>query len=449
MRLLNKLPCDARSVALHALLLCDAGRHSQSALNQALGRGELDLRERRLSAELFYGTLRTELRCAFLLGCVLPKISRLPAPMSHILNLAVYSLLFAQRLPAHAVVHCAVRQTRSLYGAALARVANAALRSLQRMAGEAADQEFYLSSMKGEIAGHEAKWRALALYYSLPFWMVEAWRAAYGEENALGLMRRSFIRPRVGLRVNLLHPRGPDLLATLRNAAPHDEVCPVSGCGLAYAPGALPHEVLGSPIARWVECGAMSFQAAGSLEVLERLGLAGWNRPVWDCCAGYGGKSLALLEQGVAVAFCSDISHSRLRHLSGQCGGLPLSRPVICLADSLRPPLSSWAGHILLDAPCSGLGVLGRRPDIRRRRVAADIEAFAAVQDKFLRKLSEALTCGGELAYVTCTLHPEENELAVERLLRTVPAMRLVRQWQTPHDHPWMEGMFGALLRKG
>ncbi|MDR2820760.1 MAG: antitermination protein NusB [Desulfovibrio sp.] len=449
MFLLNKLPCDARSVALHALLLCDAGRHSQSALDQAFGRSGLDLRERRLSAELFYGTLRTELRCGFLLGCVLPKISRLPRPMAHILNLAVYSLLFVRSLPAYAVVHCAVMQTRLLYGAVLARVANGALRSLQRMADETVDQEFYLRSIKGEIIGHEAKWRALALYYSLPFWIVDLWRAAYGEENALGLMRRSFKRPRVGLRVNLLHPQGRDLFAALRNAAPQDQVCPVSACGLAYASGALPFEALGSAISRWVERGAVSFQAAGSLEVLERLGLADWNRPVWDCCAGYGGKSLALLEQGVAVAFCSDNSHSRLRHLSGQCGRLRLPRPVICLADSVRPPLSSWAGHILLDAPCSGLGVLSRRPDIRARRAVADMPAFAAVQDKLLRKLSEVLACGGDLAYITCTLNTAENELAVERLLHAVPAMRLVRQWQTPHDHPWMEGMFGALLRKG
>ena len=102
---------------------------------------------------------------------------------------------------------------------------------------------------------------------------------------------------------------------------------------------------------------------------------------------------------------------------------------------------------MLVDAPCSGLGVLARRPDIRRRPQQQAVE-HEQVQHNILERLAGLLQPGCELAYITCTLRVQENEKQIERLMRDHSGLRLCKQWQTPNDHPWLEGMFGALLRK-
>ena len=97
--------------------------------------------------------------------------------------------------------------------------------------------------------------------------------------------------------------------------------------------------------------------------------------------------------------------------------------------------------------PCSGLGVLARRPDLRRRPRTALAE-HADLQRAILKALAARLEPGAELAYITCTLHPLENEQAVDWLLAEDSGLERLVQWQTPHDHPWLEGMFAARLRR-
>lgn len=458
LRFLKKLPRNGRTAALHALLLADSGLSVQEALADALsgpsGTGQgvgkavaaLPEQERHLCSELVYGCLRAEIRIAYLLGRVLPKPERLPLPMRHILELAVYALLFQERVPDHAAVHNAVEQAERLFGRSLARVANGALRSIQRLGAATDTPEFYVVDKKNAVAD---AWDGLCRYYSLPRWLGDLWHEAYGPEVALNLMRRSFARPWSGVRVNARHEAAEELRAGLLHSAENGCGEAVGRWGVAFAPGELPAHVLGRSLDRWRKSGALSLQSAGSQLAVQALELDRWKAPVWDACAGFGGKSAALLEQGIEVTLCTDRSWSRLRHLPDLCRELRLPRPAVCLADACAPPLTGWNGHILLDAPCSGLGVLARRPDIRKgsRRTPADLRQLAALQDRMLLTLSALLQQGRELAYITCTLNPTENESAVGRLLAARPELALVRQWQTPHEHSWLEGMYGAVLR--
>ena len=220
--------------------------------------------------------------------------------------------------------------------------------------------------------------------------------------------------------------------------------------GVAFAPGQTPAAVQGEALARLLEQGALSQQAAASQEVMAALGLEDWlgrGWPVWDACAGYGGKSVQLLEQGGDVRLCTDRSFSRLRQVPGHCRRLGLALPHLALADASRPPVARWQGGIIADVPCSGLGVLARRPDLRRRPWTALAE-HADLQRAILKALAARLEPGAELAYITCTLHPLENEQAVDWLLAEDSGLERLVQWQTPHDHPWLEGMFAARLRR-
>lgn len=529
---LRKLPCNGRTAALRALMLVDGGMSAQQALaavleapvgrgaahrstrgpSQALTHGShkknaaeslgsclaLSPQDRALCTELVYGCLRTELRLNFLLASVLPKPQGLPRPMQILLALAVYGLLFQDKVPPHAVVHEAVGQVRALFGQGLSRVANGALRSLQRMGADLAQPALYAAQPKGikrrGSAGEGDKFFAQCVFYSIPLWIGDLWRSAYGEEAALRLMQRSFERPWAALRINAKHADAAALYAALYGLekAPQTDKCggetaalgsaptesrnedavflphnadiaaknessvhqpkgdapvAIGQWGLAFAPGTMPRAALGRDLREWLSLGALSWQSAGSQQALLALGLDRWQEPVWDVCAGHGGKSVALMEWGVPVGLCTDRSFTRLRGLSGQCATLGLPVPPHCLADATMPPVRQWAGHILADVPCSGLGVLARRPDIRRRE-PQHLAELEVLQQAMLRQLAAILHPGRELAYITCTLNPAENERAVSQLLESNSDLTVERQWQTEHEHPWLEGMYGVVLRK-
>ena len=449
---IRKLAPNARNTALCALLLVDGGLSAQQALATALAhvasskaeQGDtlplsgLSAVERNLCSELVYGVLRTEIRIAFILSKVLPRPQSLPRPLQHVLGLAVYGLLFQDRVPDHAAVFTAVETARALYGQGLAKVVNGALRSVQRLADAPMKEDFYAGQ---GVTPHSPQ--HLAPFYSLPVWIVGHWNKRYGSEAADHLAQRSFERPWSSLRVNASHARAEQLRAAL--LACGGEAVGQRGC--AFAPGRLPAVVDAQPLAEWQACGAVSYQSAGSQLVLEHLGLYGWNKPVWDVCAGFGGKTVALLERGVAVPLATDRSRQRLAGLPGQCERLALPQPSTLLVDATHPPLTEWRGHMLVDVPCSGLGVLARRPDIRRRPQEQAVE-HEQVQHSILERLVGLLQPGCELAYITCTLRVQENEKQIERLMREHSGLQLCNQWQTPNDHPWLEGMFGAVLRK-
>lgn len=445
---IRRLAPNARHCALWALLLVDAGMTAQQAVSAALHAGAEGLSglenpgisavERNLCSELVYGCLRAEIRIAFVLSRVLPRPQSLPRPLLHTLGLAVYGLLFQDRVPDHAAVFSAVETARAMYGQGLANVANGALRSLQRLADAPMHEDFYLPD--GVECGSAAN---IALYYSLPQWIAGHWRKHYGPEAARMLAQRSFERPWSALRVNASHARAADVRAALLQSGGE----PVGQWGVAFAPGALPSAVCGDSLQALHAEGAVSWQSAGSQIVLEELGLYAWDRPVWDACAGFGGKTVALLERGVSVSLATDRSIPRLSGLPGQCERLALACPSVALADAANPPSACWHGHVLVDAPCSGLGVLSRRPDIRRRP-PQEAGEHQCVQHAILSRLVSMMQAGSELAYITCTLRPQENEKQIARIMHESAGMQLRCQWQTPHDHAWLEGMFGALLRK-
>lgn len=437
---------DGRDLAVRALTYMDDGVPVQAAVDAVLAASALPVRERRLCAEQAYGCARERIRCEFLLGRLLRQPGRLPRPMLHSLAIAVHSLLFQERIPAHAAVSSAVAQVRALYGERLARVANGVLRSLQRLGAAPLEEAWYADAADPP---NLRRWRAACRFWSIPESIADTWRGAYGEETALALMRRSFRRPWTGVRINARHARAEALRAALAAALPPEERAPLGAWGLAVAPGKLPEEVLGTPLAQWREAGALEFQSAGSQLVLAELGLTNWQLPVWDACAGVGGKTRALLDAGVPVRLATDLSATRLARLRAalsSCGG----RPCISRADAAQPPLRRWRGHILVDAPCSGLGVLARRPDIRfpGRRSMAVLRAYPPLQGRILAALAARLEPGRELAYLTCTLNPAENEAVVAALLEAETGLELVRFWTTPMDHPWLEGMYGALVRR-
>jgi 16S rRNA (cytosine967-C5)-methyltransferase len=423
-----KVP-PARRAALDVLrLTLDRGFDLQEGLDHVLASTTLSEPDRALTTELVYGYLRFKGRIEFLLSLFLTS-RRTPPKVLRSLGLAAYELLFLDRIPAYASVNWAVDAVRSDSGPGPAKMANAVLRRVADLAGSADDPSLY---------GRDDPSPALLLsrFHSMPQWVVSLWLDAYGLRATELLLAASLSAPPLGLRVNALRPEANCFLERFRSSA---GLVGAAGFGVALSsPPADLHELLAS--------GNVSRQSLAAQEALLALGPDSWPLPIWDGCAGRGGKTFFLAERSIPV-LASDVSLRRLDGLRSEGKRLALTVPLFA-ASAAAPPLKIAPGTVLLDVPCSGLGVLSRRPDIKWKRKPEDIHALVQLQARMLLAAYDILPPGGLIAYVTCTLNPDENERQIEKLLRTCPNLSLVKTYRTDFASPLREFFSAALLRK-
>ena len=170
-------------------------------------------------------------------------------------------------------------------------------------------------------------------------------------------------------------------------------------------------------------------------------------------CSAPGGKSAAAAERGRVRVFASDVSPGRLRMFSRNCDRLGLAIPLLA-ADARSLPFRALFHHVLVDAPCTGLGTLSRHPEIRWHRQIDDITRMSGLQKEILVSASDAVAPGGTLIYTTCTTEPEENEQVVENFLGSRPDFRIDSDQETPAvlailpDSSGTDGAFGTRLRR-
>jgi 16S rRNA (cytosine967-C5)-methyltransferase len=433
----------------------DKGQDSQAALDAVLS--SLSPLDKGLCTELTYGVLRWFLRLRLFARRFLPRPENLPGEMRLTLLLALYSMAFL-RIPPHASVYWTVSHVDGRFGQRLGKVANGALRSMQRALGDFSDPALYADGQ-----GEEA---LLSCRYAMPEWIVRLWRQSCGAAEAEALLAAAQTTPPAGLRLNRAKPGWASLRETLlrdagadggaresrRSAGATEEggTAAVGLCALAFADG-LPRRA-----EALLAEGKASRQSAASYEALEFFAPAAWGGPVWDCCAGRGGKTLTLLEQGLAVALASDSSARRLQGLREEYARLGLSDPpcppLLTFSASgtedLPAALPERFAAILVDAPCSGLGTLSRRPEIRWRRTPVDLAGLADLQERILRFVWPRLAPGGRLLYLTCTLNPAENEGQIARFLSQTPDAALCREFASSPFSPLREFFYGAMLRR-
>ena len=426
---------DPRTAALRIVDKVLSGTEaSQALLDKGLRESSMVPSDKGLCTELVYGYLRWAARLDWDLGRFLRDPSKLPAEMRLILGLAAYEIAFLTRIPAHASVNWAVTRVRNRFGKGLGGVANGALRSFARDMKTAGDTRF--SVIPDTV-------QRLAVVHALPEWVVRLWFDAYGEEAAMTFMRASSSQAIPALRVNAGRSGAADVLAGLCN---EPGAMKAGSWGVAF-PGGAPYS------ARKLERdGLASFQSPGVQDMLAALDMPAWQGPVWDACAGRGGKTAAMLECGVCVRLATDMNYHRIAGLPPELErlGLDVSGLSVAQADAAGEAVGILSegvfATILADVPCSGLGTLSRRPEIRFRRAHEDIPSLTASQDAILDAAARRLLPGGRIVYVTCTINPVENEDRVHAFLSRHTEFSLVREWRTPRDTPWNEFFYAAIL---
>ena len=410
---------SARSVALRVLTrVFDEGAYADRAFTGEAERAQLDPRDRGLAMHLAFGAVQRRRTLDAALEDIAGRpVQRLERRLAHVLELGVFQILFADGIPAHAAVSESVELARREIGPRATGLTNAVLR---RVAAEG--PEWYAALP--EDGPEEA-----ALRHSLPDWIAGIWFDAYGAQRARALCAASNRPPAVSLWPNPLHDGVAVVDAWLRESgvtAVRDEET-----GVLRVDG--PVDVAGSQA---FASGAVVPIARAAVLIAQRTG-AGEGMRVLDLCAAPGGKTAVLAATGARVT-AVDKHSARAKTLEATLRRLGVTSEVVA-ADG-RTYRGGPFDRILVDAPCSGLGVLAGRPDSRWRRTPEDAEELAGLQVELVQHAATLLAPGGELHYAVCTLNPDENE-AVAAAAGMV-AQDELRTWPDEGD----DGFYAARL---
>lgn len=386
-------------------LLCDIESrraHSDDALNSE-SMCRLDVRDRHLTTEIVYGTLRWR----GLLDYVLAAASSRPWPNVHtgakiLLRMSLYQLWKMDRIPQYALVNDAVELAKKELGHGVEGYVNGILRRLTRArCWEDAD-----------FLRRAPMWTRV----SLPAWIFKRWSTRYGEEAA------------VDFALSLNKPPRPTVRAI--NPDQSRKSFPFPTWESDLVPGALIKlESADAGAAETRESPSYWFQDEASQLIPHLMGAKrGWK--IWDACGAPGGKSAILGSicghSGRLVA--SDLRKERAERLAHFLGSSGIRSADVLVADASQvAPFRVCFDGVLADVPCSGLGTLRRNPEIKWQFPKEDLVARQKTQGKILEHVSRSVRIGGRLLYSTCSTEPEENEQVVKFFLKKHTDFQLLK----------------------
>jgi 16S rRNA (cytosine967-C5)-methyltransferase len=395
---------SARETAVLVLARVDAGEaFANLLLHSALDRARLSDADAGLATELVLGVLRHRARVDWTLaGALRHPLEELTPRIRAVLRSGVYQLLFLPRIPAHAAVDEAVTLARRHGHRGTVALTNAVLRRV------AADGERPLPDQGGP--------ERISVEHSHPRWLVERWIARFGGEETAALCAADNRPGPATVRVNRLR------------LSPEDAARRLSESGVTVKPTLLPegYYVEGpfGPRNAMVADGALTAQDLGAMLVTHVLDPQA-GETVVDAAAAPGGKTTHIAERmrGRGRVIACDIHQGKLERLSRRASvmGLETIEAHHQDARTLGKAFRHQAHRLLLDAPCTGFGVLRRRPDIKWRAEPADIASLATLQREMLNGAAEAVRTGGVLVYSVCTLEDEEGQNVIAEFLRAHP----------------------------
>ena len=403
---------NPRAVALRTLLIWEKHKPPVDELiSEVLTKSVLPQeRDRALATELVLGAIRHLRYIDFLISRFSQEpLDKLDPEVKNILRLGIYHLLFT-RIPSWA----ALAETLKLLlrrgrGKFVRDFVNAVLHRI-------AESKNNLPEPPKEVPE-----LYLAVKYSYPDWLVKRWLKSFGLEDTERLLSAGNERPPLIIRANLLKVTRDNLLEYLRkDQVPEAEACKYSPAGV-FLKGFNGKVTDLKPY----HFGWITVQDSASQIVTYLLDPKPGER-ILDACAGVGGKTTHILElcENRAEVWAVDLYPFRLKKLEENCLRLGLRLPqmfegdAVQLMEKLKPcPFD----RILIDAPCTGTGIIRRHPDIKWVRTEEDFLEVPQRQLRLLKGLAPYLKKGGVLVYATCSLEPEENEEVVQAFLKEHP----------------------------
>ncbi len=374
----------ARAAAFEILRLVEKGGYAADLLYSRTG--ALESRDAGLASEIVLGSLRFQAQLDYLIERLSGRrAAKLDLEVRIALRMAIYQMRHLSRVPAHAAVSESVELVKRARTRSAAPLVNAVLR---------------------KVSGDPVEWPGRATELSHPAWLLERWERHFGTETAGKIAQANLMPPET-------YVRAPDLGDPAARFEPTD----VPGC----------YRVTGG------RAEGLRIQDIGSQTIVPLLDLKP-GQTFLDLCAAPGNKTAQALESGVLAVAC-DIHLSRLVHMKD------LGCDLVVLDGTRSLPFRTPFDRILVDAPCSGTGTLGRNPEIKWRLRPEDLSALHRRQVALVTNALERLAPGGRLVYATCSLEPEENEDVIAEV-----RVRVERTWRRLPGVDPGDGFFAAVL---
>ena len=397
---------NARECALSVLVACRrSGAWADAALKAQLGKCALSAQDTALCSRIVYGVMQNELLLNWYLSAYCTqRLDHLQPPLADILRIGAYQILFLDKVPDHAAVSESVELCRTNGRSAASGLVNAVLRKVVQ-------HKSSLPPLPQETLSR------LSIAYSHPKWLVERLAALLGTEEAEQFLRIDNEAPPVSVQVNPLKTNEGALVEELRGEG-------VSVTPHPWVPGCLELSGTGdlTTLAAFYQ-GRFTVQDAAARLVTCAAGFQKGQR-VLDVCAAPGGKSFAAafaMENEGSILAC-DLHESKLKRIREGAQRLGITCVETVCADG-RVFRAEWKGQfdaVVCDVPCSGLGIIRKKPDIRYKD-ERELAALPEIQRAILANSARYVKPGGVLAYSTCTVLPEENEQVTDAFLAEHP----------------------------
>lgn len=377
-----------REMALDAYSrVMDEGGYSNIILNDMIKNSNFAANDRGLLTEIVYGTISKKLTIQFYIR---PFIrTKLKRWQKNLLDITVYQIVWLDRVPNYAAINEAVDIAKKRGGPQAGKAINGILRSFEREPLENTAQ------IKSETL-------RLSIETSIPEWIISHWKTHHGIKGAGEIAHALNNRPKMYIRTNTARISRDALVAALLDegfsAIPSEmqkDAIEVRG------------EVLQSDL---YHQGLYSIQDVSSMLVNDALAPEP-DDVILDACSAPGGKGLHALEKVPdGHVDMSDIHEHKIALIEQQADRLDLTGYQVFQGDATEKVYPRQYDRIIVDAPCSGLGVIRRKPEIRYERRAEDVDALVDLQLEILSNIKNYLKPGGVLIYSTCTIHQMENE---------------------------------------
>ncbi len=414
-----------RETALRILLeITEKGAYADLAVKNGLASSKLERRDKALATSLVYGTVQNVRFIDYQIEAVSARpVKSLTPAIREILRMAVYQLRFMDRIPSRAAVNEAVNMAkRHAYSAS--SYVNGVLRNILR-------RGFQLPTNLKE---------RLAVEYSYPDFLVDMWMQQFGAVECEALLKAGNAVPPLSIRVNPLKTTIGEI----------ESVCKAHKTATPY--GLHIEEPSNIAETDMFREGLLSIQDIGAQMASLTLDPHSGDR-VLDMCAAPGGKTTHMAElmqnEGEIMAWDIHAHKTELIRKNANRLGISIINVKTQDARALDTACIGYYDKVMVDVPCSGLGIIRKKPDIKWQRTMEDSKALAKTQEAILETAAKYVRDGGDLLYCTCTINRIENEDVVDAFLEKHPEFSLFEPYRQllPHKDN-TDGFFIAKIRK-
>lgn len=374
---------------------------SHLLISDTIDKSALNIQDENLLVEIVYGTIERKLTLSYYLSPFINKNKKMDPWILTLLQMSVYQMKFLDKVPDYAIINEAVEIAKHKGHRGTGALVNGILRSFQRKGAPRLD-------------AIKDKTERLSIETSHPKWLIEFWIADYGYEITKKICESNLSRKPMTLRTQLLKNNRDELINQLANINISAKKSDVTKQGVIIESG----NVIKTSV---IGLGNATIQDESSMLVSELLNVKP-NMTVLDCCSAPGGKTthIAELMEDKGVIKAHDLHQNKINLVKNHADRLNLSIVDATPADareltSIHQPESF--DRILIDAPCSGLGVIRSKPDIKYNKTKSDVIKLQTVQKDILVEVSKLLNKEGKLVYSTCTINTLENEEVIKDFL--------------------------------